>query len=198
MQRGNLDCCEEKVTVGAIFQSVKKPTCQRPSESTQEALNGPSDEMFRLFRTMFRGIPEKYLGAPNANGLKWVQKTPLGLDPSASGDHWPILIVSHQQSSIEILLAALATSSRASAWLSFAAQPGLAPSTVKGGVWAPLSANPAFGPTGRNGGGSVLLPEGSRLLGTCSAMSGTCSEKLEKLLRNSGPWITNLGLGTDC
>ena len=62
---------------------------------------------------------------------------------------------------------------------------------IKGGVLA----NPAFGPAERNGGGSAVLPEGSRLLGAWPRMLGPCSEFSEKMLRNSGPWIRNLDLG---
>ena len=43
--------------------------------------------------------------------------------------------------------------------------------------------------------GSRGLPEGSAGSGGCSAGLGDCSEILEKLLRNSGPWIRNLDLG---
>ena len=58
---------------------------------------------------------------------------------------------------------------------------------VKGGaqwgVWAPLSANPEFGSLIAKKRDSVLLLESSRVLGACSAMSGDCSEFLEKNLQ---------------
>ena len=40
-----------------------------------------------------------------------------------------------------------------------------------------------------------MLPEGSAGSGGCSAGLGDSSEILEKLLRNSRPWIRNLDLG---
>ena len=43
--------------------------------------------------------------------------------------------------------------------------------------------------------GSRGLPEGSAGSGGCSAMLGDCFEILEKLLRNSGAWASNLDLG---
>ena len=51
------------------------------------------------------------------------------------------------------------------AWGAFFPQIANRPCSVCHGVLAPLSANPAFGPAENKKGGSVLLPEGSRLLG---------------------------------
>ena len=63
------------------------------------------------------------------------------------------------------------------------------------GVWAPLGLH--MSNVGLRGSeeGSRGLPEGSAGSGGCSAGLGDCSEILEKLLRNSGPWIRNLDLG---